>query len=216
MRRINKFKLFKGFNIPFEKVPKKLLKGNRPKWNRIKRQLFFFVRKRQIYKNPFIKKVSTRSVARLKNHFRIRFQKKKRVQALFDSGTRNLKKSQNKNKIGGLASSCTQPLFKLDILLWYLNFFRSLYEARQYIFIGGVLLNGKKVSPNCTLKRGDVITFDYKFFNWKKYSLKNNFYRYVKTSNYLTFVEADYYTKTIVVIKEPKDLSLDDFKLLYK
>jgi hypothetical protein len=63
------------------------------------------------------------------------------------------------------------------------------------------------------LKKGDIISFQsYKNIETFSFnSISKN--KYVK-QNFYSFVEVDFYTKTLVVVKDLNDLTLDDFSLL--
>ena len=50
-----------------------------------------------------------------------------------------------------------QPLFKLDILLWKLNFFVSARSAQQYIRDKKIFINNQLIKKSFILKSGDLI-----------------------------------------------------------
>ena len=97
------------------------------------------------------------------------------------------------------------PTFRLDILLWSLNFFNSTYEARNNIFNKNVFLNiNKQLHPNEVVKSGDIISL--KNFNknltFKKLYNKNLHFK----KQFYNFCEVDYYTKNLVIIKDIKNI----------
>jgi ribosomal protein S4 len=104
-----------------------------------------------------------------------------------------------------------KPCFRVDILLWRLNFFNSSFFARQYINEGKILINSKRVKGNYFLKKGDVISFKSESIDLflKFLSLKPN-------SQIYTFVEFDNYLKRIVLIKDLKEFSNEDLNLMVK
>ena len=51
-----------------------------------------------------------------------------------------------------------KQFFRIEVLLWKLNFFISSKEALQNLVHGKILINGLKKTGNCFLKKGDIIT----------------------------------------------------------
>ena len=94
-----------------------------------------------------------------------------------------------------------KPTLRLDILLWTLGFYNSIYEARKNILLRKILLNtNKNPHPNNTLNSGDIINImnfskelSFKDINSKKIYLKKKF---------KFFCEIDYYSKTVIVIND--------------
>jgi len=135
---------------------------------------------------------------------------------LFDnSNRRHIRKEKLKSKMCSsnylqYVTFLIKPEFKLTVLLWRLNFFKTCYEASQSIHKGNVFLNSKRVhKSNIFFKKGDILSLkEENFFlilNLKKSSLSNIFY---------TFVEVDYYTRTLIIIKDFNKLTLNDFYIL--
>ena len=90
----------------------------------------------------------------------------------------------------------------MDILLWRLNVFKSSYQASQFINNNNVLVNGV-ISNNCIfLKKGDIITLSNNLLNLE---FDNN------DKNIFSFVEIDYYTNNIIVLKDFDQLNFEDF-----
>ena len=98
--------------------------------------------------------------------------------------------------------------FNLAILLFKLNFFSNIYEARKHIECGLVLVNENYVSHNYFLKKGDLISFNNLILNFKQ--IQNN---QIRMAIYIPFIEVDFYTNKIVIIKNLNDLSLEDISL---
>ena len=101
----------------------------------------------------------------------------------------------------------------MDILLSRFHLFSSSYQARQFISNGFILVNGKQISGNFFLKKGDIVSFNLSKVheNLEFSTLFNNF---LNNELFYSFVEIDYYTKTLIVLKDLKDLTLDDLNLL--
>lgn len=98
-----------------------------------------------------------------------------------------------------------KPEFRLDILLWRLNFFVSPYASRIAIRNNKVLVNNEKKEYGYFLKEGDIIYFN-DFFN-----LNNNLC--LRKSSFLlnSFVEIDYLTKVIFILQNSSSVSMDSF-----
>jgi ribosomal protein S4 len=103
-----------------------------------------------------------------------------------------------------------KPEYWIDILLWKLRFFNSSYEARQQIYNGVILLNNKNILGNVYLKSGDIITFK----NFFKLNIELNNKYFLNNQKIYSFVEIDYYTNTIIIIKDFFELELNDLCLL--
>ena len=95
-------------------------------------------------------------------------------------------------------------------MLWNLNYFSTSYEACVQIKNGFVLVNGLIADCNTYLKDGDIITFLK-----TKAILEKNFLRYsINRKIYTGFVEIDYYTNTIIILKSYNCNSAADLALL--
>lgn len=112
-----------------------------------------------------------------------------------------------------LIQSLIKPYFRIDILLTSMEFFKTSFQARQFINEGNVLLNFKKVKGNVFVQKGDVIVFNTErsdAFLYLNSFLKNK----TKFTKFYSFVEYDLYTKTIVIVKNLKELTEEDIFLL--
>jgi ribosomal protein S4 len=233
MRKENKYKIYKVSGICLKKFPLRILKFRRPKWNVLQKllkgslvnqryskqnkQSFFGKRKVKISLiNSFLIKKDLKRWGKVKNYYKTGFKYKNVLQNIFDRSIKYSffkKKSRNLSlKKDFILNYLVYPIFRLDILLWNLNFFSSSFQARQVINNNGILLNGKRIKANVFLTKGDIITF--KDTKNEIYTYNQIVERFSKTKKFLTFVEIDYYTKTIVVLKDYKELSLEDLYLL--
>ena len=103
-----------------------------------------------------------------------------------------------------------KSFFKLDILLWKLQFFDSIKQAQQEIKNKNVLVNNISItSTNFFLKNGDVIKILHK--NLKILRKKN-----LNTSFILSFCDVDFYTYKIILLKEYSLLTDQDFLLIFE
>ena len=126
---------------------------------------------------------------------------------------KGIKKSSKRITKELLLNFLIKPLFRLDILLSRLYFFSSCYHARQFIQSGYVQVNDKKVKNNVLLKKGDIISFNLSK-NQKNFDLSNLFTIHLNNNLFYSFVEVDHYTKTLIILKDLNEVSVDDLSLL--
>lgn len=119
-------------------------------------------------------------------------------------------------RLAGLQYYFFRHWLKIDVLLWYLSLFSSVYEARQSINNNEILVNDKCVKGNYYLSKNDIISV-----NLKKNLKGRNSYRNIK-NKYLTdkivfpFLEFDYFTNTFIVLKNYSELTMEDMLWLYE
>jgi ribosomal protein S4 len=101
--------------------------------------------------------------------------------------------------------SFIKPEFRLDIILWRLNFFSSPYSARIAILKNKVLVNNQFLRFSYYLQEGDVVSIQ-KINNLK-------FVRSLRFSKFAlnSFVEVDYYSNTFIVLQDYSSMSVDTF-----
>ena len=212
MRRINKFKYFSTPGFPLRKFPNKLLTFYRPKWNSLKLKIKDLNQVKKKFVDSSITKVSFRFIERSKRSHKSKLVVKKHLKSLFDNISLKSSSTLCVQKKDLILKSLISPLYRLDVLLWYLNIFSSVYQIRQYIGAGCFRINNKRVQPNYILRKGDVISthlnsnvkHDIEFFN----SI------YLENILFLTFLEIDSYTKTVTIVKSQDEISTGDHKLL--
>jgi 23S rRNA-/tRNA-specific pseudouridylate synthase len=101
------------------------------------------------------------------------------------------------------------PFFRIEVLLWQLNFFSNSHEVKQVMKSKLIFVNNKYVLENYALKAGDIITISN--IENKKY-----FFSFAKKSIFYSFVEVDYYTGTIIVLKDPSLLRYKEIAFFYE
>lgn len=114
-----------------------------------------------------------------------------------------------------LQRAVVRPLFRLDIFLTTLYIFKSVYAARQIINCGFVLVNGVVVFANYQLQKNDIITFN----STDSYThIINRIIRQQALGYYrlFNFIEYDYYTKSFIILRDYRTLSLVDISLFRK
>jgi ribosomal protein S4 len=215
MRRLVKYKNFKFFikskinHSYFSKAPKKVLNFKRTKWNHLQAfdkilQKTFLDKSSKFFINNFNTKIQKGSWVKLQTFFKDSLYIKNNLNNYFDNAFKHSfwkKRLQVKTltKKDLFLSCLVLPEFRADILLWRLNFFNSVFQARQAIQKNTILVNAKNISSNYILKKGDIIT------------VSNNII--IKEQNVQTlypFIEFDPYTNIIVVISDPFSLKVED------
>ena len=98
------------------------------------------------------------------------------------------------------------PLFIIEILLWKLNFVSSVYAGRQLLTSKDVFVNNKVVTKGYVVKKGDIIQIN------EKISSNTFFLNKSLPEFFFFFFEIDYYLKQLVVIKDLKTITIEDFK----
>jgi len=212
MRFYKKYKNYYKITSFFKTFPvSRILKFNRPKWKKLQLFLNTKIGTQQTFFNHSILKVNYKHWDKLKNNYKDGLNIKSAICNLFDNSvsTQFFKKEflsstkfLTKNLI---ASSLFKLLYRIDILLWKLNFFESSFQARQAINNSNVLVNNKKVGSTSFVTKGDTISLINVVPVLK--SKKNPTFLY-------SFLEVDYYSNTVVIIKDLFQLSLEDSSLL--
>jgi len=228
MRFLNKYKLHEHSASSDIKLPTRVLKFKRPKWKKIQRKFkkgskkFIWRNKRKIrvrrkFVNhlivPVLRKFNT------KRFFKTKQQTKKYISSLFEKTINFRKKNNYKDRLSSVSSYIIKPYYRIDILLWYLKFFPSSVEAKTFLNGRNVLVNDRVIGSNYELKKGDVVTLNY--FNLTSEIAERNEYYYIrrkfkKSSAFFPFLEVDYYTNKIVVLKDWNELSISELALTIK
>jgi ribosomal protein S4 len=100
--------------------------------------------------------------------------------------------------------------YKLDLLLWKLKFTESIEDAKKLILNKKILVNNNSSHPNYFLKKGDIISFNSNIHFEKIHS---KFLEYNKI--YFSFLEFDYYTTSLCVIKDYSDFNYLEASLFF-
>lgn len=208
MRLQKKYKHFSKLTNVFKNFPKKVLKFHRTKWKKLKELIL--KKKKNLWAIKTVLTTKKWSSYKLK-HFRGVVLKNffdclldKAFSMLFLKKLKFL--NQKKIKTFDNIIYVLKPQYRIDIFFWHLKFFSSSYQARQMIKNKKITVNGKTIHPNYFLKKGDVISFDS-----LSYHLQSNFKTFLGNSwnntKILSFAEIDYYTNTVVILKNYKELT---------
>lgn len=244
MRNIRIYKKFFNSKKIVDNFPKRLKFFKRTKWKKFRlfnkkkiirnyfkvnlklnyksiRQLNFKSKllKRFKFKNFFIPSLGKgkKKIVRINKYYKESLLSKNKILQNFDNyfNIIILKKDLLKYKSLSYANLIRLLLIKnvynLKILLWKLHFSSTTSECAQYINSKYILVNNKSIFCDYFLKKGDVITIERNIFflNFKKNLLGYNLYPKI-----YSFIEIDYYTCTLVVIKDFNELNLQDFSIL--
>jgi hypothetical protein len=178
--------------------------------------------KKKVFYNNLILQVFLKRWFKLNKKYSEKLRLKRITSQVFDNSIKNLffKKELRANKSTFFNKQfCrvfVKPLFKINILLTKLFFFRSVYETNKVLQNKKILLNGSLIAqPNVFLKKGDLISFSLLpelFLQDLSHTLNSSFF----FSFFYNFVEIDHYSKTIIVLKDYDSLSNEDINLIYK
>lgn len=204
MRLSKKYKQLSNLEFPLPLTPSRILKFRRPKWKRVQNFLSFSRKKRLSWDKISL---NFKSGIVLKRHLLASFDNSIKVSFFKRALSSNLKKSTHQF----LVDCLVKPLFRIDILLSRLFFYSSSFQSRQVISNGDVLLNFKKVSPNVFLKKGDILNISPAIVGSTFETISSKF---LLNRILNLFVEIDFYTNTVVVVKDISELTNEDLILI--
>jgi ribosomal protein S4 len=215
MRFLNKYKNFQNLKTIPNLVSNRVLNFKRPKWKKIQKN---FKRKKIKFIDIFLQKATYKNWNKVKKTYKKGLDLKRYLDILSDvkfsiSYYKKFLSNQNNSLffIKNLVFNfLVKKFFRLDLLLWKLKIFSSPYESRQNIKNSFILVNNKSSSELYFLKKGDIIKF--KLFSLLTYNTKisNN-----KGFDFLqSFIEIDYYTNCIIILKDLNTFSIEDFFLI--
>lgn len=177
--------------------------------------------KKRKFCNNLIVQVSFKRWFKLSRKYSEKLKLKRLTSQIFDNSIKNsffkkeLEKTESKIFIKQFCKLFIKPLFKINILLTKLSFFKSVYETNQVLQTNKIFLNGKPAHSNSFLKKGDLI-----YFNFSSEFLFTKLVSILKSSSFFSsfynFVEVDHYSKTIIILKDYNSLSSEDINLIYK
>ena len=244
MRKYNKFKFVNRFYIYPYFFHRRILQFKRPKWvaaqkkiSNLGKQIKYLEdlteSKKKALKSNKIKETKTNilkafyfnfvsikskinSWQRLRFFFKESLFMKNAVRKYFDGQFSNsyFKKlfKKPRTRCFSISSVFIRPEFRLDILLWRLKIFSSVFFAKLAIRNKQVTVNGLSKNFDFYLTKGDVI----KLSLVKTCSLKEHFLKYFKVVFIPSFIELDFYTNTIVVLKSFNNFKVDDLSSVIK
>lgn len=212
MRRIHKYKTYSRINIS-SKFPKRLLNLKRPKWNSLKKKIKFILLRRTNYKlvNSDLVLGKTFGWKRLRRTYKSRLEFYSSLSARFDQSfkIRRLKSYKTLVRFDNYVKHLAEGYFKVTVLLWSTYFFKSSFEAKQQIDFSNIILNNEKAQSNKLLTSGSVVSV----IN-DKFKLRDNLNKYSNNNQIFSFIEVDYYSQSLVLLKNVNEISENDLSLL--
>jgi ribosomal 50S subunit-recycling heat shock protein len=212
----SKYKIYQKSKKIIDAFPKRILRFKRTKWKFLKKS-YRYASKRKRFCNFNCKTVLRgRKFIRMKYKYKDSLLTKIHLMQMFGNGynikqaKKDLSKSTDFSKTYNIL--LVKQLFRLDILLWKLHVFGTLSESITSINKHLILVNDMSVAPTYFLKTGDVIKLNYdldfpkiKVILGKRRASKYRFFPKV-----YPFVEFDFYLGYIIILKDFKDVSLDE------
>ena len=217
MRLLKKYKIYTKTKF-VSSLPIRFLKFKRTKWLFLKKLIVRLLRKRRrhkgrrgrsSYKNKLIIKTNKGRWNKLKFAYKNKISNKRLLLIELNLNKRrakSLKLKQKKTKLGKLQEYFKQ-LYYLDHLIFINKLSPSVFASKQYIKEKKILVNNKS-SFDMKLKKGDFVHIKDHTLSYKKLRRK-----YTKSKRISTFTETDYYTQSLIVLKDLKNISSVDFSL---
>jgi ribosomal protein S4 len=213
MRSYNKYKKLQYIKKITFSFPIRTKNFKRTKWKQLQKKILFLSKcKPKIY-NILQRRHLYKKWKKLQFSFKNSLNLKISVFRLFQNHLNNklFNKSLFIKKCSNLeffSNVLAKNEFRIDLLLWKLHLFESSYAARLAINNNYIHVNSKTISGNFYLKKGDIVSFN------KSFNLKKNLKNLIQYKYLLTFIEIDYYSNTIIILKSYSNLNLEDFFLL--
>jgi ribosomal protein S4 len=215
MRFLNKYKNFQSLKTIPNLVSNRVLNFKRPKWKKIQKN---FKRKKIKFVDIFLQKATYKNWNKVKKTYKKGLELKRYLDILSDvKFSISYYKKFLSNQTNSLFFTknlvfnfLIKKFFRLDLLLWKLKIFSSPYESRQYIKNNVILVNNKSSYEVYFLKKGDIIKFkSFSLLNYKNKILNNKGFDFLQS-----FIEIDYYTNCIIILKDLNTFSIEDFFLI--
>jgi ribosomal protein S4 len=215
MRFLNKYKNFQSLKTIPNLVSNRVLNFKRPKWKKIQKN---FKRKKIKFVDIFLQKATYKNWNKVKKTYKKGLELKRYLDILSDvKFSISYYKKFLSNQTNSLFFTknlvfnfLIKKFFRLDLLLWKLKIFSSPYESRQYIKNNVILVNNKSSYEAYFLKKGDIIKFkSFSLLNYKNKILNNKGFDFLQS-----FIEIDYYTNCIIILKDLNTFSIEDFFLI--
>ena len=198
MRTFNKYKSWSKVNTSGF-FPLRILKFKKTKWRGVKK-LLLKVKNKNLFLDHTIRGIQSKTWERIKNYYKNKLRYNLSLKQRYDYKLPN-QKEYSKEKTFFLKNYVKNE-YRVDFLLYSLNLFASVYQARQYIKNGCVLVNNKLSTKELRLLRqGDIVSV---------LKINNNQPPVLRKELRFSFLEVDYYTQTIVVLKNLTNINMQD------
>lgn len=222
MRKNRKYKIYKRRIFSLSRYPTKILTFKKSKWFDIKERILNSKKTLEEDENIDLyfdieKLVASFDWEDIKDSYKKELESKRlfgdefRQSYTINNVKKSVKKEKQYKKL--IYDYLIKPEFRIDILLYNIGFFTSPYFARHEINNGTVLVNSKPIMSNYYVKRGDIISINYYPLLNSEF-LSNYYSKFPDNNRIYSFVEIDYYSGKIVVLKDYKLLSAEDIYLI--
>jgi len=188
----------------FEKKKKKVKKNIFLEKKKLKKKIFFKLTTIKMSRFWLKTKRYFKKALISKNYYNQRFD--------FSLSSKYLKKSLFSSKkldLNFVFQNCLiKPELKLTILLWRLNFFRTSFDTQNFLKKDKVILNNKLwKNENYVLQKGDTILLP------KSFNIRYNKKLKIKSRLFYNYIDIDFFSNTIVILKSFSELSNENFFL---
>jgi hypothetical protein len=208
MRIINKYSLYTKTK-EISKYPNRILHFKQTKWLFLKKTILKKNFNKVTYNNNNFVKVSTGLWERMQNTHKNKVLTKRSLLLLFNLNRRALRKKNNHHKtLIKSISSYLELLYHIDYILFLNFFYPSVFAVKESIKQKKILINNKYQNSLNLLKQGDLIEVkDTQFL------LLNMHQKFAFSKLFNTCHEVDYYSQSIIIIKDIADVTIEDFAI---
>ena len=213
MRFLNKYTSYQKINSFLKYAPTRVLQFKRPKWKKLQLILKQKINFKTSFVNNSVTRLPFKNWEKNKTYYRDGLLLKNSFYSFYNNSITTtyykklIKKTRDLRFSSLFFKVFLKPLFFIDVLLWKTNFCSSIYEVRQLLNSKQILVNNKTIQSNYIVKKGDIVAFSpsciIKKLTFEKLAIFELF---------SLFFEIDYYTNTIIILKDFSLLSPSDFK----
>jgi len=198
MRIFKKYKSWSKISTNF--FPLRILKFKKTKWKKIKK-IFLKTKKNSVFIDHTTQVLQTKTWDRIKNYYKNKLRSNLTLKQRYDCNLMNyIHYHCNEKKY--FLKNYIKNEYRIDVLLCNLNFFSSIYHARQHIKNNWDLINDRvNFSEHSVLMKGDVIQLLY---------IKKSLPSIIKKELKFSFLEVDYYTNTVIILKNINEINYQD------
>jgi hypothetical protein len=179
--------------------PLRILKFKKTKWKKTKKNLLR-IKSSSFFFDHTTDVIQTKTWGRIKSYYKNKILFALNLKQRYDYKPQNQTLFSHQKDF--YLKNYIENEYRVDLLLYTLNFFSSIYEARQHIKNGFVLINNRiNRSDRLIMSKGDILVVLRR---------KNKLPQRVKKEFKFSFLEVDYYTQTIVILKNLNSLNFQD------
>lgn len=207
MRIIHKYKIYTKVR-DISRYPTRILRFKRTKWLAIRKLLSR--QEKFLYNNNKLIKVDFNRWSNMRYIFRNKILNRRSFLIFFNNNKRVLNKilPTSKKETTLILRDLFKHIFLLEYAVFLSGFFPSVYAAKEFIKDRKVFVNANSNIINPFLRDGDFVTIKNKNFFFEKIDKK-----YMRSNIYFTYNEIDYYTQSLVIIKNINKISSGDFSM---